>query len=333
MRYSGIVPFALLAFCVRAAGPSLQPFEAVESHMGSLVRIKLYAADQAQAKTGFKAAFERIADLDQILSDYREDSELNQLCRTAVGHPVRVSEDLYRVLTAAQELARESGGAFDITLGPVIRLWRQARRDRKLPDPAALREARTRCGFRRLHLNQANRTAALDRADMQLDLGGIAKGYAADAALEVLDRLGITSALVAASGDLAFSHAPPGRRGWRIGLDSLDRPDAPFSRILELSEAAVSTSGDTEQYVELGGKRYSHIIDPSTGQALTNGFVVSVVARRGIVADSLATTICILGPDRGIPLVENHRGAAAILVKPDGAMILSARFHELPQAR
>lgn len=301
--------------------------------MGSLVRIKLYAADQAQAKTGFKAAFERIADLDQILSDYREDSELNQLCRTAVGHPVRVSEDLYRVLTAAQELARESGGAFDITLGPVIRLWRQARRDRKLPDPAALREARTRCGFRRLHLNQANRTAALDRADMQLDLGGIAKGYAADAALEVLDRLGITSALVAASGDLAFSHAPPGRRGWRIGLDSLDRPDAPFSRILELSEAAVSTSGDTEQYVELGGKRYSHIIDPSTGQALTNGFVVSVVARRGIVADSLATTICILGPDRGIPLVENHRGAAAILVKPDGAMILSARFHELPQAR
>lgn len=330
---SRIALIALVVCCARAAGPSLQPFESVESHMGTLIRIKLYAADQERAKAGFQAAFSRIAELDASLSDYRAESELNRLCRGPAGHPVKISEDLFRVLSAAQDLAAESGGAFDVTLGPVIRLWRQARRDHALPNPAALREAAARTGFRKLHLDEAARTATLDEPGMQLDLGGIAKGYAADAALEVLARMGITSALVAASGDLAFSHAPPGERGWKIGLDSLDRPDAAFSRVLELSDAAVSTSGDTEQYLELDGKRYSHIIDPATDQALTRGVTVSVVARHGITADSLATTVCILGPERGMALVEKHAGAAAILINPStpGPALESSRFRALGQ--
>ena len=298
--------------------------------METLVRIKLYAADQERAKAGFRAAFDRIADLDRTLSDYQPDSELNQLSRIAVGHPVKISDDLYRVLSAAQELAKESGGAFDVTQGPVIFLWRNARRERVLPDPSALRAAAGRSGFTKLHLNPAGPMAMLDRADMQLDVGGIAKGYAADAALEVLNRVGITSALVAASGDLAFSNAPPGQRGWKIGLDSLDRPDAPFSRVLELSDAAVSTSGDTEQFVELNGKRYSHIIDPATSQALTDSVTVSVIARRGITADSLATAVCVLGAERGMALVEKHSDAAAILVKRSGgAVVESSRFRTL----
>ncbi|HSM76807.1 MAG TPA: FAD:protein FMN transferase, partial [Bryobacteraceae bacterium] len=206
---SRIALIALVVCCARAAGPSLQPFEAVESHMGTLIRIKLYAADRERAKAGFDAAFSRIAELDASLSDYRAESELNRLCRGPAGHPVKISEDLFRVLAAAQELAAESGGAFDVTLGPVIRMWRQARRDHALPNPAALREAAARTGFHKLHLDEAARTATLDESGMQLDLGGIAKGYAADAALDVLTRMGITSALVAASGDLAFSHAPP----------------------------------------------------------------------------------------------------------------------------
>jgi len=328
---SGILLLVSLSYATDAP---LQPYEAVESHMGTLVRIKLYAADQEHAKAGFRAAFERIAELDRTLSDYQPDSELNQLCRTAAGHPVNISDDLYRVLSAAQELAKESGGAFDVTQGPVILLWRNARRDRILPDPSALRAAAGRSGFTNLHLNQVGPTAVLDRPDMQLDVGGIAKGYAADAALEVLNRMGITSALVAASGDLAFSHAPPGQRGWKIGLDSLDdsldRPDAPFSRVLELSDAAVSTSGDTEQFAELNGKRYSHIIDPATSQALTDSVTVSVIARRGITADSLATAVCVLGPDRGMALVEKHREAAAILVKRSGgAPVESSKFRSL----
>jgi thiamine biosynthesis lipoprotein len=326
---SGILLLVSLSYATDAP---LQPYEAVESHMGTLVRIKLYAANQERAKAGFRAAFDRITQLDRTLSDYQPESELNQLSRTAAGHPVKISDDLYRVLSAAQGLAKESGGAFDVTQGPVILLWRNARSDHMLPDPSALRAAAGRSGFTKLHLDPSGPMAMLDREDMQLDVGGIAKGYAADAALEVLTSMGITSALVAASGDLAFSHAPPGQRGWKIGLDSLDTPDAPFSRVLELSDAAVSTSGDTEQFVELNGKRYSHIIDPVTSQALTDSVTVSMIARRGITADSLATAVCVLGPDRGMALVEKHRDAAAILVKRSGGTpIESSRFRSLPR--
>ncbi len=288
--------------------------------MGTLVRIKIYAPSPRRAKEAFSSAFGRIAELDRILSDYRAGSELNQLPETAVGRPVKISRDLFRVLSASQDLAQESRGAFDITQGPVIRLWRQARRDRVLPDPSSLRDASCRGGYRKLHLDPAAGTAMLDQGNMQLDVGGIAKGYAADAALEVLGRMGIASAMVAASGDIACSHAPPGRRGWKIGLD------APFSRIVELSDEAVSTSGDTEQYVELNGIRYSHIIDPATGQALTSGITVSVIARRGIAADSLATALSVLGPDQGMALIEKHRDAAAILAEPSGIIRESSRF-------
>jgi thiamine biosynthesis lipoprotein len=329
---SSSAPFVLLACAACVAGQQLQLFEAVEPRMGTLFRIKLYAPNQQRARAAFRAAFDRIAELDRILSDYQPDSELNRLCRSAVKRAVPVSDDLYRVLWAAQQLAEESGGAFDVTQGPVIRLWRQARREGRLPDPAALRAASARSGYRKLHLNPADHTAMLDEAEMQLDLGGIAKGYAADAALEVLDRQGISRALIAASGDLAFSHAPPGEHGWKIGLDLLDRPGAPFSKVLELSDAAVSTSGDTEQYVELNGKRYSHIVDPATGEALTNGFTVSVIARRGITADSLATAVCVLGDARGLVLIEKHPDTAAIVVSP-GSMRESSRFRKLAPTR
>src|SRR5581483_4676004 len=153
--------------------------------------------------------------LDEILSDYRPNSELNQISRIAVGQPVRVSSDLFRVLSASQKLAEESGGAFDVTQGPVIRLWRRSRVSHSLPDGAELQEAAGRCGFAKLHLDNARQTVELDQNGMQMDVGGIGKGYAADAALEVLGKLGIHSALVAASGDLAFSQAPPGHSGWK----------------------------------------------------------------------------------------------------------------------
>jgi thiamine biosynthesis lipoprotein len=275
-------------------------FEAVEPHMGTLVRIKLYARDAGQAKAAFRAAFDRIHELDEILSDYKPDSELSRL---RAGHAMRVSEDLFRVLEASQALAEESDGAFDVTLGPVIRLWREARRTHRLPDAEALREAMARSGYRKLHLDAAARTVTLDQAGMQLDVGGIAKGYAADEAIAVLKKLGIRSALVAASGDLAFSDAPPGKAGWRIEVGS---------RVLEVSNAAVSTSGDAEQHLDIGGKRYSHIIDPTTGMGLTSGITVSIVAPRGIMADGLSTAVSVLGLERGARLVLRHPGVQLI---------------------
>jgi thiamine biosynthesis lipoprotein len=226
------------------------------------------------------------------------------------------------VLAASQKLAEETDGAFDVTLGPLIRLWREGRKNNRMPDSEALREAGSRCGYRKLHLDAANRTAALDQEGMQLDVGGIAKGYAADEALAALERLGIRSALVAASGDLAFGDPPPGERGWKIGAGS-------FDRALELSNAAVSTSGDAEQHVDAAGKRYSHIIDPGTRMGLTSGITVTIVAAHGIDADGIATAVSVLGAERGIAFVEKRAGVAAILVTRGGAVVTSSHFGRL----
>jgi thiamine biosynthesis lipoprotein len=274
----------------------LREFEAVEAHMGTLVRIQLYAADEGQARAAFQTAFARIRELDEELSDYRPESELNRVTREAVGRPVKVSRDLFRVLEASQQIAAESGGAFDVTIGPLTHLWRKG----KVPESAAIREALARCGYQKMHLDATAGTVQFDRPDMQLDAGAIAKGFAADEALAVITRLGISRALVAASGDLAFSDAPPGREGWRIGVGG-------FGEVVTRRFGAASTSGADEQHVG----RYSHIIDPRTGMGLESGIVVTVLARRGIEADAMSTAVSVLGRERGEKLVARHAGMSA----------------------
>jgi thiamine biosynthesis lipoprotein len=333
----GILIFGLagclgLAAANPAPAASLQLYEAVEPHMGTLFRIKLYAPDKRTAAHAFRAAFDRVAALDDTLSDYKPESELNRVCKNAVGRAVAVSDDLLRVLTASQELAAETGGEFDVTLGPVVHLWRQARKLGRAPDAADLARASANCGYRKLHIDPVAHTVKLDRANMELDLGGIAKGDAADQALKVLDGLGIHSALIAASGDLAFGDAPPGRPGWSIGIDSFDRANAPFTRVLLLRNAAVSTSGDTEQHLDAGGKRYSHIIDPKTDIGLTKGITVTIVARHGIEADGLATAVSVLGVERGLQFIDAKPRVAALIVQrgESGPQVLeSSRFHSL----
>lgn len=313
----------------------LRRFEAVEPHMGTLVRITLYTNDEPAASKAFRAAFDRIGNLDRILSDYQPESELNQITTRAVGRPVRVSRELFTVLAASQKLADATAGAFDITQGPVIRLWREARKTARLPDPAALKEAATRTGHRKLHLDAAHRTVTLDREGMALDVGGIGKGYAASEALAVLDRLGIHRALVAVSGDLAFGEAPPGQRGWRIGIHPEDPALASVPGVLELTHAAVSTSGDSEQHVDIGGRRYSHIIDPSSGMGLVDDITITVIARHGLDADGLDTAASVLGAVRGLALIESRPGAAALIVQRTNGevrVLTSSRFRELTRS-
>ena len=306
-------PLAAGLFAFSAA-IALHPYEAVEPHMGTLFRVKLYALDAAQAESAFRAVFNRIAELDNRLSDYKPDSELNRVCRTAVQHPVRASPDLFRVLRVSEELSRDSNGAFDVTVGPLTRLWRDARKANRMPARQAIEAAKLHCGFEKMRLNEADHTVELEEEGMGLDLGGIAKGYAADESLAVLSKMGIHSALVAASGDLAFSDAPPGEIGWKIGVDSYDRAEKPFARVLSLANTAVSTSGSTEQHLDINGIRYSHILDPATGEGIVNNITVTVIARRGIEADATATAISVLGAQRGKEFVSRHRDLAALVV-------------------
>lgn len=326
---------ALVGLLCLAGAPTaseLLRFEAVEPHMGTLVRITVYAADVDRARTAIRAGFSRIRELDLRLSDYRPDSELSLLSSTAVGRSIPVSDDLFTVLDASQALARETDGAFDITQGPVIRLWREARRTGRAPDASALASASARSGFRKLHLDPRARTARLDVDGMALDIGAIGKGFAASEALDAVTGTGVGSALVAVSGDLAFSAAPPGRRGWRIGIHDLGPDVTALPTTLDLTHAAVSTSGASAQHVDIDGVRYSHIVDPVSGAGLTDDLTVTVIAPRGLEADGLDTAISVVGPERGMVLVERRPHVAALVVHRTAegtTVVASSRFRAL----
>lgn len=283
--------------------PTLQRFEYSQIRMGTDTRIVVYAPDEAHALRACRDAYHRIALLEEKMSDYRSDSELMQVCKQAVGRWVRVSPELFYVLWRAQRLAQQTDGAFDITVGPLVALWREARRSLRLPDPQTLQEARARSGWRKLELSRARRAVRLQVEGMRLDLGGIAKGYACDIALKTLRRYGLTRALVQMGGDLVVGDPPPERLGWQIEIPALSQKEKPVT--LTLARCALSTSGSTEQYVEIDGTRYAHIVDPRTGLGLTHLVLVSVRAPNGITSDPLATALCVLG-ERGIPLLKRH---------------------------
>ncbi|QDU97482.1 FAD:protein FMN transferase [Lignipirellula cremea] len=310
------IPALLLAVHCAGADPAapLQRFEQSQPHMGVMFHIVLFAPDERAALPAFGAAFERIRELNKRLSDYDPESELNRLCQLApTTKPQPASEDLYEVLRRSEAWSRQTEGRFDATIGPLSKLWRQIRKTKTLPDPQVLTAARQAVGYRHVRLHAEPRSIELLQADMQLDLGGIAKGYAADAALAVLRERGLTHALVDGSGDLAVGDPPPGKEGWRIGVAPL-QPNDPPSRYLSVKNCGVATSGDAWQYVEIDGVRYSHILDPQTGKGLTTHSSVTVVAPNGADADALASIVSVYGPVDGIAFATQQKDTAAMVV-------------------
>jgi FAD:protein FMN transferase len=332
-----VLSIVLLASGCRStrAGQELQRFRFVDLHMGSMFRIVLYAPDEATANHAAEAAFRRVKELDDCLTDYDPRSELRQLSQHPASQPVKISRDLFDVLAQSQLLARQTEGAFDVTLGPLIQLWRQSRKSGKLPTATAIQTARQYVGFAKLQLNAGRQTATLAVPNMQLDVGGIAKGYAADQALLVLRRLGIRQAMVAASGDIALGDPPPGKKGWTIAIESLDTEVTGSAATVLLHNAGISTSGDTEQYVEIDGRRYSHIVDPATGLGLTDRIGVTIIAPTATASDSLATAVSVLGSKRGSAYVASqpHIASRIVYLTPNGPQrILSPRFPRPAQA-
>ena len=304
----------------------MERFVFVEKHMGADFRLVLYVTTEKAARQAAEMAYKEVQRLNDILSDYEAESELSKLSETAgSGKLIPLSEDLWTVLSASQRLSHQTKGAFDVTVGPCVRLWRIARFRRTMPKAEKLSQGHKAVGFRHLKLFPEKRAARLDAPNMVLDLGGIAKGYAADRALAILREQGMRSALVDAGGDLALGDPPPGRKGWRIEIGGRKHPDLPA---LELANCAVATSGDVEQFVEVDGKRYSHLIDPRTGIGLTTRLQVTVVAPSGMQADSLASTLNVLGPGKGSVLVKTlpqvqayfvqRKGGAASLIRAEG---------------
>lgn len=268
--------------------------------MFTTFRISVHAETKAQAEAAADAAFKRIAALNAVCSDYEPNSELMQLCNTGPGKPFIASADLFDIVSRALELSRLTEGAFDITCGNLSHLWRRTKRTHKLPPADRLQQALAATDWHAIRLDEKARTITLLKPGMLLDLGGIAKGYAADAGLRILREHGLTRALVMAGGDIAIGDPPPGTDAWDIKLRQFASANAEEDLVtVRLHHCAVSTSGDLYQFTEIEGKRYSHIVSPFTGLGLTERIACSVIALDCTTSDALATAMCVLGKERG----------------------------------
>lgn len=305
-------------------------FEFIRPVMGMPARIVFFAADEQSANTAANEAFNRLRELDEALSDWKSDSELMRLSAQAGGPPVKVGGDLFAVLKASARFHDLSDGAFDPTVGPIVRLWRTARERHEMPDVDALVEALDRVGWSHVQLDETKRTVSLARPNMQLDLGGIGKGYAGDAVAALLREKGIESFLLDLGGDLILGDPPPDELGWKVRLETT-------GELLTLSRMAIATSGDTEQFVEIDGKRFSHLVNPRTGLGLTHRLQVTVLAPDGTSADALASAVSVLGRERGAALLDSLARTAGVIAGPnerdDFVITRTGRFIALTQSR
>jgi alpha-L-fucosidase len=291
---------------VRAGVPTCsvgqERFEYSKLLMGAKARVVVYAHDEPSARAGATAAFEEIARLEAIMSDYRPDSPLSRISEQAGQGPQPAPIELLDVLKHAQTIADLADGAFDPTLGLATKAWRRTRDSGILPSRDEQGRLVTN-GFMHLLIDPDAGTVELLEKDLRLDLGGIGKGFAAQHAVDLLRHRGLARCLVSIAGDVVVGEPPPGQDAWTVGVDvgwpesSLSDVARPF-RAVRLVNQAVSTSGDAEQHVRIDGERYSHIIDPATGLGLTTPRTACVVSNDGATADALATALCVLGPAR-----------------------------------
>lgn len=303
----------LLTAC-QAWGQTKYIFQRPE--MGSPFTITIYGADSASVTQAAAAAFDTAEKLNAALSDYIDTSEINRLSVTSGRHRwVPVSAPLFDILQRSLQAATLSDGSYDITIGPVVRLWRRARKTHQFPDSAALRAALARTGYRYLHLDTLTHSVLLDKEGMQLDIGGLGKGFVAQAALDLLRRKGYPIVMVNAGGKIVTGEVPPGKKGWIIGINAPEEKDVLLPTFLLLKDMSVATSGDIYQYAELNGKRYSHIVDPRTGIGLTRRRNVTALAPDGTEADWLATACSVLSWRRSLRLIRQLPGTALLVTE------------------
>lgn len=297
----------------RASESALTRYQYTQLHLGVQVRMIVYAEKEDAAAVGAKAVFARIAQLEDVFSSYRSHSELSRLSQSAHENATPVSDALFTALRAAQALSAETEGAFDITAGPLIDLWRESRDNKRLPTDQALNTAMERTGWRLVELDEQKKRVTLKKAHMKLDMGGIAKGFILDEALKVLKSHGLHRALIEAGGDIVIGNPPPGRDGWGVHVPGAPPESDLFRAAQSLSNAAVSTSGDTEQYAVIEGVRYAHVVNPATGLGLTHRTMATVIAPDGLTSDGYATALTVLDSKERNAFLSNHPEVMAFI--------------------
>lgn len=305
---------SILLFTVSTA-KTQERYEFAAGKLGTVCKIIFYATDSTFAYNASQKAWKKIDELNDILSDYNENSEIRRLADSSgIGREIQVSKILYDIIEHSLEFSRLSHGAFDITIGNYVQLWRRARRQGILPTKEQLAKAKKATGYQKIKLDPQKQAVKLKVRGMRLDVGGIGKGFIADEVLKLLDSLSIGSALVDLGGDISISNAPPQQEGWRIETGYKDKSGQFVGRELILKNCAVATSGDLYQFISIGGKRYSHIINPKTGLGLTEMGQVTVIAPNGTAADALASAVSVLGKRKGLKLAQKLKNITVLLL-------------------
>jgi len=299
--------------------------------MGTFSRVVVVARSEEAGRTCIQEAFKVQRRIESLMSYHRPDSELNQVNRSAAEGPVPVHPLTFEVLQQAVRFSALSDGAFDVTVGPLIDLWRAASDANAPPSEAALVEARRKVGYDKLVLDEKDMTVKFAVAGMRIDLGGIAKGYAIDKSIEAIRKHGALGGMVDIGGDIrCFGRPPQGQKHWRIGLQDPAQAGEDLAGgepllVLQLSDAAVTTSGDYRRYTTVAGERQSHIMDTHTGRGANQFASVTIIAPDATTADALPTAVSVLGPQKGLALIETVDQVEAVLIpaQPDAELVFS----------
>lgn len=315
-------PLRWLLLVLAAAGCSAARAEWLyreEAIMGTRISVEVWAAGRAAGNAAIDAVMQDMRRIDELMSTYKETSEISRVNREAAEHPVPVSAELFSLIETAQQYSALSDGVFDITYASVGYLYDY--RNHRRPDGQAITEALHAVDYRQLKLDRTARTIAFGKPGMRIDLGGIAKGHAVDRGIDILRRMGFGRAMVNAGGDTRVSGDRFGRP-WMIGIRHPDRKDEVVLRI-PLQDAAFSTSGDYERFFDEGGVRYHHIIDPRTGDSPRAVRSATIIAPTATRTDGLSKTVFILGPQKGIEFINRLPDVDAVVIAADGQVFYS----------
>ncbi len=302
--------------------------KSTDAKMGSPFSITAVAEDEDTARAAVEAAFAEIDRIEARISSWREDSETSTLNRHAGRGPMVVSDELFGLIRRSLSVSKLTGGAFDITFAGAGKLWDFKAKPAVLPDAEALKRGLAAVGYQGVKLDAEQRTVELSIPGSRIGFGAIGKGYAANRAAHVMKDMGIRSGLINAGGDLvAFGRQENGEL-WTIGLADPLNPDTIFAR-LDLTDQAIVTSGDYERFIEIDGARYAHILDPRTGWPVRGVVSVTVVCPDGELADALATSVFVLGVEKGLELINRLRGVEALVIDDSGRLHPSESFQTL----
>lgn len=298
-----------------------------EAIMGTAIRVELWAEDKTAGEAAIAAVMAEMHRIDREMSPYKPESELSRINREAAKHPVPISQEMFDILSRSIEFSKLSGGAFDITFSSVGYMYDYRRHIK--PTDKEIEQALPGINYRHILLDAKKRTVKFARSGVRIDLGGIGKGYAVDNSIALLQKRGITQAIVTAGGDSRVL-GDRGGRPWMVGIRDPRRKDDMVA-VIPLVNSAISTSGDYERYFEADGVRYHHILNPKTGRSATGVHSVSVIGPDATTTDGLTKPVFILGPEKGLRLIESIPGVDAVIIDADGKMFYSSGLHNRQQ--